>query len=152
MANLRIMSCNVQGLQTAEKRIDVFDYMKSKNYDIYCLQDTHFTNENETQIIDQWGNSNSIFSHFKSNARGVAILFNKNLDYKIYTCKKIIDNNGNFIIVDLNIYNQRLTLINLYGPNADNPIFFKKISNIIDDIGNSDIIICGDYNCVSIQN
>ena len=73
-------------------------------------------------------------------------MFNKNLDYKIY--QKIIDNNGNFIIVDLNIYNQRLTLINLYGPNADNPTFFKKISNIIDDVGNTDIIIYGDYNCV----
>ena len=129
MANLRIMSCNIQGLQTVEKRID---YKKSKTYDIYCLQDTHFTNENETQIIDQWGNSNSIFSHFKSNARGVAIVFNKNLDYKIY--QKIIDNNGNFIIADLNIYNQGLTLINLYGPNADNPTFFKKILNIIDDM------------------
>ena len=114
MANLHIMSCNVQGMQTAKKKFDVFDYMKSKIFDIYCLQDTHFTNGNETQIIDQWSNSNSIFSHFKSNARGVAILFNKSLDYKID--QKIIDNNGNFIIVDLNIYNQRLTIINLYGP------------------------------------
>ena len=32
--------------------------------------------------------------------------------------------------------------------NADNPTFFKKISNIKDDIGNTNIIICGDYNCV----
>ena len=128
------------------RRIDVFEYIKSKNYDIYCLQDTHFTVENEKQIIDQWGNSNSIFSHFKSNARGVAILFSKSLDYKIH--RKIIDDSGNFIIVDMNIHNQRLTLINLYGPNTDNPNFFKKISTYVDDIGNTEIIICGDYNCV----
>ena len=146
MANLRIMSYNVQGLQSSEKRMDVFDYLKDKNYDIYCLQDTHFTDENEYQIIDKWGNSNSIFSNFKSNARGVAILFNNNLDYKIQ--QKIIDNNGNFIILNLDIQNQHLTLINLYGPNVDNPEFFKKISSYIDDIGNTDIIICGDYNCV----
>ena len=106
----------------------------------------HFTDENEYQIIDKWGNSNSIFSNFKSNARGVAILFNNNLDYKIQ--QKIIDNNGNFIILNLDIQNQHLTLINLYGPNVDNPEFFKKISSYIDDIGNTDIIICGDYNCV----
>ena len=36
--------------------------------------------------------SNSIFSHFKSNARGVAMLFNTNKDYKIY--QEIIDNNA----------------------------------------------------------
>ena len=146
MANLRIMSYNVQGLQSSEKRMDVFDYLKDKNNDIYYLQDTHFTDENEYQIIDKWGNSNSHFSNFKSNARGVAILFNNNLDYKIQ--QKIIDNSGNFIILDLDIQNQHLTLINPYGPNVDNPEFFKKISSYIDDIGNTDIIICGDYNCV----
>ena len=85
-------------------------HITSKNYDIYCLQDTHFTVENEKQITDQWGNSNSIFSHFKSNARGVAILFSKILGYKIQ--RKIVDDSGNFIIVDMNIHNQRLTLIN----------------------------------------
>ena len=72
--------------------------------------------------------------------------FYLNSDYKIQ--QKIIDNNGNFIILNLDIQNQHLTLINLYGPNVDNPEFFKKISSYIDDIGNTDIIICGDYNCV----
>ena len=50
--------------------------------------------------------------------------------------------------MDLNVHNQRLSLINLYAPNKDNPDFFKIISNYIDEIGNTDIIICGDYNCV----
>ena len=26
--------------------------------------------------------------------------------------------------------------------------FFQQISNYIDEIGNNDIIMCGDYNCV----
>lgn len=146
MANLRILSYNAQGLQGSEKRIDVFEYLKNKKYDIYCLQDTHLTDENRADIINQWGNSKSIFSNFKSNSRGVAILFNKDIDLKIH--KKIVDDNGNFIIVNMSIYNQQLTLVNLYGPNSDNPNFFKLISNQIDDNDNTDIIICGDYNCV----
>ena len=36
----------------------------------------------------------------------------------------------------------------MYGPNSDNPNFFKQISSHIDNIHNTDIIICGDYNCV----
>lgn len=146
MTNLRILSCNVQGLQGAEKRSDVFEYIKSKDFDIYCLQDTHFLHENEAGIIDQWGNSKTVFSNFKSNSRGVAILFNKNTDLKIH--KNVADNNGNFIIIDITIYNQRFTLVNLYGPNSDSPNFFSQISEHIDDIGNTDTIICGDYNCV----
>ena len=76
----------------------------------------------------------------------MAIFFNKRLDYKIR--RKIIDENGNFIILDLKVHTQRLSFINLYGPNKDNPDFLKIISNYIDEIGNTDIIICGDYNCV----
>ena len=146
MADLHVLSYNTQGLQGIEKRVDIFEYLKNMRQDIYCLQDTHYIKENEINVIDQWGNSNCIFSNFKSNARGVAIFFNKDLDYKIH--RKIIDENGNFIILDLNVHNQRLSLINLYGPNKDNPDFFKIISNYIDEIGNTDIIICGDYNCV----
>ena len=48
----------------------------------------------------------------------------------------------------MTIYNQRLTLVNLYGPNPNNPNFVKQISSHIDNIHNTDIIICGDYNCV----
>ena len=68
MTNLRILSCNAQSLQGSEKRIDVFEYIKNKQYDIYCLQDTHFVNENESDIINQWGNSKGILSNFKSHS------------------------------------------------------------------------------------
>ena len=96
-------------------------------------------------IKDQWGNSNCIFSNHKSHARGVAILYRKNIDYKIHT--KITDDNGNYIILDLTIDNQKL-IVNLYGPHQDNSAFFQQISNYIDEIGNNDIIMFGDYNCV----
>ena len=125
--------------------MDIFDYLKNKKCHIYCLQDTHFTAKDEINIRDQWG-SNCLFSNNRSNARGVAILFGKELDYKIH--RSIIDTDGNFIILDLNVYNQKMTLVNLYGPNNDKPDFFQHISNYIDEIGNSENIICGDFNCV----
>ena len=119
--------------------------MKNKKCHIYCLQDTHFTAKDEINIRDQWG-SNCLFSNNRSNARGVAILFGKELDYKIQ--RSIIDTDGNFIILDLNVYNQKITLVNLYGPNNNKPDFFQHISNYIDEIGNSENFICGDFNCV----
>ena len=107
MADLKIISYNTQGLQGIQKRVDIFDYLKNKGCHIYCLQDTHFTNEDEKNIIDQWGNSNCIFSNYKSNARGVAILFGKTLDYKIN--RKLVDSDGNYIILDLTINDKKLT-------------------------------------------
>ena len=110
------------------------------------MQDTHFTTEEEINIRDQWGNNNCIFSNCQSNARGVAVFFEKELDFKIH--RKIIDTDGNYIILDLTVNNEKITLTNLYGPNNDNPQFFQTILDYIDEIGNSEVIICGDYNCV----
>ena len=84
--------------------------------------------------------------YFRSNARGVAILFNKNLNYNIH--KQILDNQGNYIILDISIHNQHFSLINIYGPNTDNPNFFQEIFQKVDDIGNTDFIICGDFNLI----
>ena len=82
MADLHVLSYNTQGLQGNEKKVDIFEYLKNMRQDIYCLQDTHFIKENEINVIDQWGNSNCIFSNFKSNARGVAIFLTKILIIK----------------------------------------------------------------------
>lgn len=146
MADLRIISYNTQGLQGIQKRMDIFDYLKNKGCHIYCLQDTHFTYDDEANIRDQWVNSNCIFSNYRSNARGVAILFGNTLEYKIH--RKIIDSDGNNIILDLTVHNKKITIVNPYGPNNDSPNFFQHILNCIDDIDTDETIICGDFNCV----
>ena len=98
------------------------EYLKDKNFHIYCLQDTHFTDK----IKVQWG-KDYVMSTFRSNARGVAILFGNDIELSIH--KQVIDEGGNFIILDITIFKQILTLVNLYGPNEDDPmlLFFFKI-------------------------
>ena len=83
MSDLCLLSFNTQGLQGLNKRIDVLEFLKDKTYQIYCLQDTHFTEEEVEKLKDQWG-QNYILSNFKSNARGVAILIGKDVDFKIH--------------------------------------------------------------------
>ena len=43
--NVSFVSLNVQGLGDKLKRKDVFNYLRSKKYNIYFLQDTHFTDK-----------------------------------------------------------------------------------------------------------
>ncbi len=130
---LKILSCNCQGLNSLEKRRDVFDYLKSKNCSIYCLQDTQFTSKEEPFIRNQWGGE-CIFNSLSSNQRGVAIMFSKNLEYKIFQVKK--DESGNVLGIDIEIEGKRLTLINIYGPNEDSPLFYESISKLITEYGN----------------
>ena len=143
--DLKILTYNVQGIGGISKRTDMFDYLQNMNFDIYCLQETHFKDEDEILIRTHW-NNDCFFSNFKSNARGVAILFNRNVEYKIH--KHISDKDGNFIILDMTVHNQRFTLINLYGPNSDNPGFYIELFKKIEDVGNTEFIICGDFNLI----
>ena len=56
----------------------------------------------------------------KSDARGVAILFNNNFEFKVTGETK--DCLGNLIVLDILIENRfTLKLINMYGPYKDNP-------------------------------
>ena len=52
------------------------------------------------------------------------------------------------MILDLTLLECRLTLVNLYGPNVDNPEFFKEIIKILDKMPNLYRIIGGDFNLV----
>lgn len=145
---LQIVSYNCQGLNSKEKRRDVFNYLKSKGCNIYCLQDTHFLESDETFIRNQWGGE-CVFNSYSSNQRGVAILFNNNFEYKILKTKK--DNAGNLLGVEIQLEDKKITLITLYGPNNDTPTFYDNVTELIENFDNQQVIITGDFNLVQDQ-
>ena len=142
-----LSSANVRGLglHSAFKATDVINYFKDRKYDIICLQDTHWTEKDETKIKNIWG-GNCIINGLKTNARGVAILFGNNFEYKLIKTEK--DSDGNMVVVDMVLSNLKIKLINIYGPNQDTPSFYTKLSNYIHENAQDYLIICGDYNLV----
>lgn len=83
----------------------------------------HFIELNDKYIKSQWDGT-VLFSSYKSNARGVCILFNNNFEYRIESFKK--DNDGNLITVNIKVENNKYTIINISEPNEDQPNFMKK--------------------------
>ena len=143
MDKISICSVNCQGLGNPSKRRDVFNYLRNKNHSILCLQDTHFTKNIEPLIIAEWGYK-AVFSSFSSQSRGVAILFKNNFEFNI--CNSYRDQRGNTIILDIEIDKHRITLVNLYGPNSDEPSFYDDLNKRILEQGNNDILLVGDWN------
>jgi len=83
----------------------------------------------------------------ETNAKGVAILFNPSFEYKIHSVRK--DPKGCYIALDEDLMQKKTTLINMYGlSDRDNPEFVDQTSNLINQFGNDDIIIGGDWNCL----
>ena len=117
--------------------------LRTKNYSIICLVDTHFSKDRERRITSEWGYK-SYFSSFTTQSRGVAIFFNNNFEFKVHSFYN--DHNGNMLVLDIEIDEHKITLATIYGPNKDDPGFFDSLQRKIVEIGNNDIIINGDWN------
>lgn len=148
MTEIQILSVNVRGLADRTKRKDVFNYLKEQNALIYCIQDIHCKRELEKKYQQEWG-GNVVISSFSTNSRGVGIFFNDNFDYKIHD--RTIDQCGNFILLDLEIGDHRFTLVTIYGPNRDDPLFYENLRHKIANFDNASLIIVGDWNLVMEQ-
>ena len=140
-----IFSQNCQGLANMQKRRDLFHFVKSKKYNIICLQDIHLEKKMEPYIKSEWGYQ-VYMSPFRSNRRGVMILLNNNFEQQVESIKT--DPNGNYIILNMTIQGKKVTLVNIYGPNEDNPQFYRNLKEKYSEFDNEILIICGDWNFV----
>ena len=139
---------NVQGLADKSKKTDVINFLKSKNYSICMLQDTHFVESEENNIRALWG-YDCYINCFNSQSRGVAILINNNFDCKVNDIKK--DANGNLLILNCKIEGKNVTLVNIYGPNRDNPVFYQQVGDMMSTYEDTLFILAGDFNLILNQ-
>ena len=73
MTDLTVVSLNVRGIRSRDKRLKIFYWIKVKHKaDIVCLQETHTTLADEKLWEDDWGGTIA-FNHGDSNSRGCAL-------------------------------------------------------------------------------
>ena len=147
--NANFLSLNVRGASNFKKRKIIHTWAKSKNSDLIFLQETHSTPKMENKWKNEWGGK-VVFSHGKSNARGVCILMKKGLDIEIK--KQLTDSSGRFIILKSLLQDEKITIVNVYAPNNVSKAidFFKKLRLILKEEGvdsSSNLVIGGDFNC-----
>lgn len=147
--SLKILSANCNGLGGVKKQDSLFRYLKELQFDIYCLQDTRFSPEKENDIEERWGGKCFFSSVSASTAsRGVAILFKENFSGTVSGEKK--DPNGNYLMLELTVLEKGFLLCSIYGPNRDDPSFYKNVYKDINkmEFGCERVILCGDFNLV----
>ena len=79
---VKIVSVNCQCLSDPRERRDVFHYLRQKPFAMYLLHNTHPDPKMENCVRAEWGYK-SYFASYNSNSRGVAILFNNNLEFSV---------------------------------------------------------------------
>ena len=148
MANtLTVATLNVNGLQNKQKRKAFFLWIKTLNFDIIFLQETHcHTRKDVKKWSREWGpGKNSIWSTGSSNSKGVAVLFKPHSNYKM--TDNTIDTNGRYIYFELDIEDEIYKFINIYAPNDcyERVSFFQRLNSWI-DIEKTNLV-GGDFNC-----
>ena len=140
-----LISINAQGLRNVHRRQTVFNLIKQRKYDIIFLQETHWTDDLNSEILREWSGT-IVFNNFEPNARGTAILFHPNFDYQNHntTC----DSQGRTIQVVIEHADHKFNLINTYAPrtNTERKYYFATLSNFLSTTEEN--ILGGDFNCI----
>ena len=104
------------------------------------LQETHSLQTDELFWKNEWG-GNVYFSHGTNDSCGVCILFKPSLNFDVVKLKT--HNLGRYIILDILVTGQCITLVGVYGPN-----FFSEVTQSMQHFTCRNIIMCGDFNFV----
>jgi hypothetical protein len=108
------------------QKIKNVERMEEKHTDIILISDTRIAKEIKPIVKAEWGGRVN-FSSFPSPARGVAIFFNKELAIEIIEDSIYNDKSGNCNSLNMKYENFVINLSCVYGPNEENPLFFKNV-------------------------
>ena len=84
-----MQSRNTGGIRDSLKRKKLFHLLNNSNKEIFLLQETHSSPEDEVLWKKEWG-GDIVFSHGSHHSRGVAILFKKTASFNGQMNKKTI--------------------------------------------------------------
>lgn len=82
-------------------------------------------------------------SNFSRKSRGVAIMIRKNIPF-IHS-QTISDQRGRYVIVSGTVNSIPLKLVNVYGPNFDDPLFFQNRYSALSNLLDSNVIMGGNF-------
>ena len=146
MENLQIASLNLRGLQNKNKRNRIFQYFKSKKYDIILLQQTYNTPQDENIWKKEWEGP-AFFSSLNNHKCGVAILCTNN-QKKLKASYENSHKPGRHLSIKIEMESSSFIITNIYATNIPKKrkIFFQNLETFITNNNNN--ILGGDFNMV----
>nr|KAF6435749.1 hypothetical protein HJG63_012485 [Rousettus aegyptiacus] len=122
--HISIINLNVNALNSPIKRHEVAEWIKKQNPTIHCLQETLLRSKHKYRFkVKGW---KMIFqaNGIRRKAR-VVVLISDEIDFAIKKVKK--DTEGHFIIIKCIMYQEDITLLNIYAPNQGAPKYVKQL-------------------------
>ncbi len=145
MHTLNILSPNVNGLNSAVKRTRVLEYLHRKSISCALIQETHLKQSDVARFQNKYYKLIA-FSCAQNKTKGVLILVNRKLNLTVEHIGS--DEKGRFVFIRCKIYNNRLALVSIYGPNETDSAFLTQISKTLLEEIDCPLVVGGDFNAV----
>ncbi|WP_335998327.1 exodeoxyribonuclease III [Acinetobacter johnsonii] len=156
---LRVVSINVNGLRSAEKK-GIFDWIATSDADVICMQESRITHEQWTDKFKPEGWHTHLFPAERPGYAGTAIY--SRLPFVSVTDGlgfELADSQGRFISAEFDLgLDQNVYICSLYLPSGSSgeeaqvrkDHFLEEYKQILKQWRdeNKSVIVCGDYNIV----
>ena len=128
----------------------------AKSPDVVCLQETRWDVSMEKTVLQNF-NYDAGFANNNEGSGGLAILFNRQLDYCVHAHKEFKINissaagaSSQGFLIHCMIREREMVIVNVYlhtsSTNEERELFLARLGEEIVQFGCPNIICCGDFN------
>lgn len=147
-STIKLLTWNVRGLNTPRKIRQVFASLDRLEVQIALLLETHLTKSSAEKIGVRWA-ATRVASSYSTYSRGVLILVKKGVPFR--ALRSEVDESGRVALLYGQLGGSNVLLVNVYGPNTDDPAFFSDLWHRISAFPSAHIIWGGDFNvCLDV--
>ncbi|KAM9324263.1 myosin-4-like [Gastrophryne carolinensis] len=140
-----VLSLNVQGLNSPQKRSIAFRKMRSLKPDVLCFQETHFSMGSKPRYLDA-SYPQFFLSCAQTKQRGILIAFKKSVQF---ICNlEISDPDGRYLILCGTMQDVEVTFASYYAPNTNQMAFMKGFFSELFKHVKGLLVVCGDSNMI----
>jgi exonuclease III len=138
-----LSSLNINGINSPIKKHRLIDWLHQQDPTFCCIQETHLRDKDRHFLrVEGW---KAIFqANGPKKQAGVAILISNKIDFQLKVIKK--DEKWHFILIKGKIYQDKLSILNIYAPNARVSISIKETIVKLKAHIAPHIVIVGDFN------
>lgn len=116
---LKVLSWNVNDLNSPRKHEVIFHWLKKQRCDIICLQETH-VKKTDCKYLTNKSLGSDFYSLSKKGKKGIVFYINKDLQPK----EIFVDNDGRYIQLEIEYERGKTLFLGIYAPNDSKKIFF----------------------------